>query len=152
MSVDTKRELKELSALQARIPETEAEVRRRVWKLRRLGVSLRDLSKAVGLSESQVSRLANKPKLPDTGRPALTAMELVRLAQRGGIDHASFIDWLKKWPYEPMYKTAGLADDVAEFRDNSWDAVEAAYFRDVISDEEYEQILVAVRARGVELR
>lgn len=137
--VDMNQELSELTALQKRATDTQREVRRRIQKLRKAGAPLKALSEAVNLSEAQVSRLTNQPALADTGLPALTAMELVRRAQQGEISHDDLVEWLMVWPYEPQYKTEGLAD-TGEFRDNSYDSVEAAYFRDVITDEDLQKI------------
>lgn len=40
-----------------------------------------------------------------------TAMDIVRRAAEGAIDHDELVRILKTWHYEPHYKTTGLADD-----------------------------------------
>ncbi|MCL1840762.1 MAG: hypothetical protein FWF75_03285 [Propionibacteriaceae bacterium] len=98
--------------------------RSRIKGLRRSGVPLKDLGQAVGLSESQISRIATQP---ESALPAATAMELVHMAQRGEIDHEGFVEWLKVWPYEPQDKPATILDDTV-FRSNSGDAAKHASF------------------------
>lgn len=148
-AIDVDFELQELALLRQRAARTEEALRQRIVKLRRAGVSLKALAAVVGLSESQVSRLANRPAV-ETGLPAATAMELVRRAQCGEIDHDSFVVWLRKWPYEPQYRTTGLADD-GQWKDNSFDAIEYAFFVGLLSKEEYEQILGFARFGAIGL-
>jgi hypothetical protein len=142
------RELREVSAFRRRSYETGDEVRRRVAELRALGVSSRELGLAVGLTESQVSRLAGGPESEGDGLPAATAMDLVFLARWGVVDHDSFVGWLKKWPFEPQYHTTGLEDDWSEFRDNSFDAVEMASLDGCLSRDEMTQIIESAFERG----
>lgn len=69
-----------------------------------------------------------------------TAMDIVRRAARGEIDHDELVRTLKTWRYEPQYKTTGLADDW-EVVPNSFDAVEHAYISlDLLTDEDYAEI------------
>ena len=121
------------------------ELRARIRGLRRSGVPLKDLGQAVGLSECQVSRIATQP---ESALPAATAMELVRMGERGELDHESFIEWLKVWPYEPQDKPSILVDDTV-LRDNSWDAVEHAYDNRILSDAELPHLLEIVNRRGL---
>lgn len=73
-----------------------------------------------------------------------TAMDIVRRAAEGDIDHDELVRILKTWHYEPQYKTTGLADDWQTVP-NSFDAVEFAYIAlDLLSDEEYAVIVSAV--------
>jgi hypothetical protein len=149
-SSDITRQLRELSQVSARGRSTDQtcdEVRRRVAELRGLGASSRELWLAVGLSESQASRLESGPESEGDGLPADTAMELVLLVRWGLIDHDSFVGWLRKWPFEPQYHTTGL-EDSGEFRDNSFDAVDIAFFRDLVSEDEMRQIFRCASARG----
>lgn len=73
----------------------------------------------------------------------MTAMELVRLALRGEIDHDELVEKLKGWSYEPQYKVKGEWDDWQSI-DNSFDAVELAYVSELISDADYDAIVDAV--------
>ncbi|MDR1512467.1 MAG: hypothetical protein LBS56_03135 [Propionibacteriaceae bacterium] len=149
-SSDVARQLRELREVSASLRDTEQtrdEVRRRVAELRAVGVSPRELWLAVGLSEAQASRLASGPESEGDGLPADTAMELVHLADWGVIDHDSFVEWLKKWPFEPQYRTTGL-EDSGEFRDNSFDAADFAFFDHLISEDEMGQIIECAFERG----
>lgn len=72
-----------------------------------------------------------------------TAMDIVRRAADGEIDHDELVRILKSWHYEPQYKTTGLADDW-ETVPNSFDAVEFAYISlDLLTDEDYAAIVEA---------
>ncbi|WP_194384367.1 hypothetical protein [Microbacterium luteum] len=72
-----------------------------------------------------------------------TAMDVVRRAQRGEIGHDELVRVLLTWPYEPQYRTTGLADDW-EFVDNSFDAVKHAYIAlDLLTDADYAAIASA---------
>lgn len=74
-----------------------------------------------------------------------TAMDIVRRASRGEIDHDELVQILKTWPYEPQYKTTGLADDW-QTTPNSFDAVEFAYISlDLLTDEDYAAIVEEIR-------
>lgn len=76
-----------------------------------------------------------------------TAMDVVRRAKRGEIDHDELVRILKTWPYEPQYRTTGLADDW-EFVDNSFDAVEHAYVSlNLLTDEDYAAIELSASLR-----
>lgn len=69
-----------------------------------------------------------------------TAMDIVRRAADGEIDHDELVRILKTWHYEPQYRTTGLADDW-ETVPNSFDAVEFAYISlDLLTDEDYATI------------
>lgn len=75
-----------------------------------------------------------------------TAMDVVRRAQRGEIDHDELVRVLMSWPFEPQYRTTGLADDW-EILDNSFDAVEHAYISlDLLTEEDYAAIVAAAPA------
>lgn len=72
-----------------------------------------------------------------------TAMDVVRRAQRGEIDHDELVRILMTWPYEPQYKTTGLTDDWEQV-DNSFDAVYHAYIGlNLLSGEDYAAIVAA---------
>ncbi|MDT0188645.1 hypothetical protein Q9S36_51535 [Microbacterium sp. ARD31] len=74
-----------------------------------------------------------------------TAMDIVRRAQRGEIDHDELVRILKTWRYEPQYKTTGLEDDW-QMVPNSFDAVEFAYMSlDLLTEEDYTAILLATQ-------
>lgn len=138
--IDKDAELRDLAALHRRAQASQDAVRRRLAQLRRDGAQLKDLAAAVGLSESQVSRLAAAGR--GEGR-AETAMDVVRRAQRGQIDHDALVSLLAGWDYAPQHASQDAADDW-EFEDNSFDAVEYAYTAlDLLSDQEYEQIVAA---------
>jgi len=75
-----------------------------------------------------------------------TAMDIVRRAAEGAIDHDELVRILKTWHYEPQYKTTGLADDWQTVP-NSFDAVEFAYISlDLLTDEDYAAIVEAAPA------
>lgn len=79
----------------------------------------------------------------DSANPEpISAMELVRRALRGEIDHDELVAKLKGWKYDPQYRTKGEADDW-ESVDNSFDAVEFAYVSDLITDADYDAIVDA---------
>lgn len=65
-----------------------------------------------------------------------TAMDLVRRAQRGELDHERLVAALMNWPFQPQYRTTGLADDW-EFVEDSLDAVLFAFSLDMLSEEEF---------------
>lgn len=67
-------------------------------------------------------------------------MDVVRAAARGDMSREQLVSALRSWPYEPQYKTTGLADEWEE-RPNSFDAVEYAFIADLIDEEDYELIL-----------
>lgn len=140
--LDAEAELRDLAALRTRAASAEEAVGSRMRDLHQQGVRLKDLAAAVGLSESQASRLvarARKVQAAGDKTPA-TAMDLVRAAQRGQIDHGQLVQQLESWRYEPQYRTRGEGDDW-KFVDNSFDAVEFAYMSlDLLSDQEYERI------------
>lgn len=70
-----------------------------------------------------------------------TAMDIVRRAAGGEIDHDELVRILKSWHYEPQYKTTGLADDW-ESVPNSFDAVEYAYISlDLLTNEDHAAIV-----------
>ncbi len=74
-----------------------------------------------------------------------TAMDIVRRASRGEIDHDELVQILKIWPYEPQYKTTGLGDDWQTVP-NSFDAVEFAYISlDLLTDDDYAAIVEEIR-------
>ena len=146
-TTDTAAELRELANLNPRHELIEKAIEERLVALRfGKGVQLQELGAALGKSESQMSRILKalektKGVVVTTDKPvAATAMELVRQAQRGEISHEEFVELLKRWSYDPQYKTQGEADDW-EVVDNSFDAVYHAYVGlDLLSDEEYEEI------------
>ena len=142
---DTATLLQNLALLRQRQEYDEVDLRTRIRLLRRDGVGLKEIGQAAGLSESQVSRITSQP---ENALPAATAMELVKKAECGEIDHDSFLEWLKVWPYEPQDKPANLADD-SVFRDNSWDAVGRAYDKRLLSDDELLQLYQAAASRGL---
>lgn len=74
-----------------------------------------------------------------------TAMDVVRRAERGEMDHDELVRVLKTWHYEPQYKTSGLGDDW-QIVENSFDAVEFAYMSlNLISADDYAAIAEAAR-------
>jgi len=75
------------------------------------------------------------------------AMDVVRRAAGGEIDHDELVRILKTWHYEPQYKTTGLADDW-ESVPNSFDAVEFAYISNLLTDEDYAAIVEAAPTAG----
>ena len=74
-----------------------------------------------------------------------TAIDIVRRAAEGAIDHDELVRILKTWHYEPQYKTSGLGDDW-QIVENSFDAVEFAYISDLLTDEDYAAIVEAAPA------
>lgn len=75
-----------------------------------------------------------------------TAMDIVRRADRGEIDHDELVRILKTWAFEPQYRTKGLGDDW-RIVPNSFDAVEFAYGSlCLLSDEDYTAIAAAAPA------
>lgn len=75
-------------------------------------------------------------ELDDSNERRPTAMDLVRRAQRGELDHEHLVTALMNWPFQPQYRTTGLADDW-EFVEDSLDAVLFAFSLDVLSEEEF---------------
>lgn len=73
--------------------------------------------------------------LHDSNERGPTAMDLVRRAQRGELDHEHLVAALMDWPFQPQYRTTGLADDW-EFVEDSLDAVLFAFCLDMLSEEE----------------
>jgi hypothetical protein len=69
-----------------------------------------------------------------------TAMDVVRPAAEGEINHDELVRILKTWHYEPQYKITGLADDW-EAVPNSFDAVDFAYISDLLTGEDYAAIV-----------
>lgn len=86
---------------------------------------------------------------PDEEGQEPTAMDLVRQAQRGEIDHQRFVTSLTNWPFKPQYRTGGEVDDW-EFVEDSFDAVLHAYIAlNLLSEEEYEAIaIVSAKSAG----
>lgn len=77
-----------------------------------------------------------------------TAMDIVRRAADGKIDHDELIQILKTWAYEPQYKTTGLGDDWQSVP-NSFDAVEFAYMSlELLTDDDYAEIVGNGRPLG----
>lgn len=74
--------------------------------------------------------------LDDCSERGPTAMDLVRRAQRGELDHEDLVAALMDWPFQPQYQTTGLADDW-EFVEDSLDAVLFAFSLDMLSEEEF---------------
>lgn len=141
---DTDSELRELARLHDRHQLIAKTIEERIFALwRGGGISLEELGAAIGKSASQMSRILKRLERNLTApaaRPAITAMALVRQAQRGDIDHEEFVALLKNWQYEPKHKSRGESDDW-EIVDNSFDAIYHAYVGlDLLSDEEYEEV------------
>lgn len=67
-------------------------------------------------------------------------MDVVRAAARGDISREELVRILLSWSYEPHYWTTGLSDDW-EFRENSFEAVQYAFMRDIIDERDYERII-----------
>lgn len=69
-----------------------------------------------------------------------TAMDIVRRAAEGEIDHDELVCILKTWHYKPQHKTTRLDD--WQIVPNGFDAVEFAYMSlDLLTDKEYRTIL-----------
>ncbi|GAA0490176.1 hypothetical protein [Microbacterium aurantiacum] len=142
---DTAEQLRELANLHRRRELIEETIEQRILTLWRAGGwSLQELGAAIGKRASQVSRIIARLEersvsLADARR-TITAMELVRRAQRGEIDHGEFVALLKNWRYDPKYTVHDESDDW-EIADNSFDAVYHAYVGlDLLTAEEYEEI------------
>lgn len=65
-----------------------------------------------------------------------TAMDLVRRAEHGELDHKQLVAALMTWQFQPQYRPSGLADDW-EFVEDSLDAVLYAFELDLLSEREY---------------
>lgn len=74
--------------------------------------------------------------IDDSNERRPTAMDLVRRAQRGELDHEHLVTVLMEWPFQPQYRTTGLADDW-EFVEDSLDAVLFAFSVGMLSEEEF---------------
>lgn len=78
----------------------------------------------------------------------LTAMEIVRQAQRNEIDHETLVATLQGWPFRPQYRTVSEIDDW-EVVEDSLDAVLHAYIAlDLLSEAEYDTICTIAASRG----
>ena len=83
---------------------------------------------------------------PGSDRRQPTAMDLVRRAQRGELDHEPFVAALMNWPFQPQYRARGLTDDW-EFVEDSLDAVQYALAIDMLSEAEYSEIVSRLECR-----
>jgi hypothetical protein len=126
----------ELEATQAHRYWEAVRTHQMVKKLRAEGAGFKEIGEALGLSESQASRIASGPW---PVLPAQTSDDLVEMAGRGEIDHDELVEWLKVWPYEPDYIPKHIWDD-PEWRPNTFDAVYAACDRGLLSSEDYKEI------------
>ncbi|WP_447946454.1 hypothetical protein [Microbacterium lacticum] len=82
-----------------------------------------------------------------------TAIDIVRRAAEGAIDHDELVRILKTWHYELQCKTTGLAGDWQTVP-NSFNAVGFAYKSlELLTDEDYAEIVATplLRARTAPL-
>lgn len=142
---DSDAKLRELANLHYRHELMKETLEQRIFALWQAGgFSLEVLGAAIGKSASQTSRilarLEESDRTPRGAQVVMTAMELVRQAQRGVIDHDDLVALLKNWRYDATYTTRDESDDW-EVVDNSFDAVYHAYVGlDLLTDKEYEEI------------
>lgn len=91
---DTDSELRELARLHDRHQLIAKTIEERIFALwRGGGISLEELGAAIGKSASQMSRILKRLErnlTAQAARPAITAMALVRQAQRGDIGLCAF--------------------------------------------------------------
>lgn len=142
-TIDKENELVELRRLQKRKSLSERVLSDRLRELYDSGISQGDLAGAIGKSQPQVSRMIREAQDAHGGmdpQQAATAMELVRRAERGEVDHARLVDLLKSWDYEPSDRPESILDDIITV-DNSLDAVDAAIDFGLITEDEYYEIM-----------
>lgn len=148
-------ELEELARLSQRSEIAEHQVAiRTFWMNKRMGVNQAELAVRLGRSQSSVSRmLKDIAKTPEAARileretaPVATAMELVRRAGRGEIDHEDLIRQLRDWEFDTPSVTHSLLDEW-QLDDNSTRAILTAYLDDLITENEYEELAAAAGAK-----
>jgi hypothetical protein len=105
-----------------------------VGRLRGNGVQLKMIGAALGLSESQVSRIARSP---EPAFPPMTVRDVVALGESGQIKHHVLVEWLTVWPYEPLNTPQ---EKSARWEGNRFSVVEEAHLRGILSEKELERI------------
>lgn len=152
-TIDKTQELGELERLIQRKELTDKQVGLRLlWMSKVANVPQDELALVVHKSQSQVSRmLRSAAQAPEAAKiiasgtaPAATAMELIRRAGRGEIARDELVRLLKGWEFDPQVVTHSLLDEW-NLVDNSVDAIVAAYDEDLITEDEYEELVAAAK-------
>lgn len=146
MTINKEHELLELQWLQKRKSLSERDLSARLLTLNGSGIPQEELAAAIGKSQPQVSRMIREAQkargVDEVPKIAATAMELVRRAERGEIEHDRLVELLKSWDYEPSDTTRDLLDIRIEVA-NSLDAVDVALDNGLITEDEYYDIMDA---------
>jgi len=146
MKINKAEALVDLQWLQKRKALSEHDLSVRLLTLNLSGISQTELAKTIHISQPQVSRMIRDAQTyitwPETPKVAATAMELVRRAERGEIEHDQLVELLKGWEYEPSDKAQDLLDIRVEVA-NSLDAVDVALDNGLITEDEYYDIMDA---------
>lgn len=146
MTINKAEALADLEWLQKRKTLTEHDLSVRVVMLYNAGISQVELAETMHISQPKVSRMIRDAQMfiakSETPKVAATAMELVRRAERGEIEHNRLVELLKGWEYEPSDKAQDLLDIRVEVA-NSLDAVDMALDNGLITEDEYYDIMDA---------
>lgn len=146
MKAQKEQELRDLELLQERRSLSDRDLSTRLLTMNQNGFSQVELAQTIHMSQPQVSRMIrHAEKLMAAGatpKVAATAMELVRRAERGEIEHDRLVELLKDWDYEPSDTATDLLDIRVEVA-NSLDAVDVALDNGLITVDEYYDIMDA---------
>ena len=101
----------------------------------------------LGVSQTTVSRLIKTAREIDhatsSTQPATvterTAWDIVSDALAGKLTHDELLEQLRSFTYELPHETQGLGDDF-EIRPNSLDMLSDAFYEDLITEEEYDEL------------
>lgn len=154
VSVDTERELEELARLSHRSEVMERQIAlRALWMNKYLKINQHDLAVKLGWSQPSVSRMLRDIAKTDEAAkilqsetaPVATAMELIRRAGRGEIDHDDLVRRLKEWEFDAPSVTHSLLDEW-ELDENSTSTLLTAYLDHLITEDEYEELAAAAKA------
>ncbi|MFD2674445.1 Lrp/AsnC family transcriptional regulator [Gulosibacter bifidus] len=96
-----------------------------------------EIANELGVSQSTVSRLI---KRYNATKEDLSADNFVDAAYHGEITHEELLNLLRNHAYEPAYRVKGLLDDY-EHHPNSDDAIYDAFYLDLISEDELDDLL-----------
>lgn len=127
----------QLERVAARRRLDDREIFRAIHRAVRAGLSQRQISDIVGnLSQATVQRIIRRI----AGNPSLlreTPAEIVDRRAAGFIDDHTMMDRLLNWKYS--FGAVPRVDDVATdaYMTGDWDEVESAYYRDLLSDDEF---------------
>jgi hypothetical protein len=118
----------------------EREIYRAMDRAVRIGLSQRQISDIIGtLSQATVQRIIRRL----AANPSLlreTPAEVIDRRAAGLIDDQDMIERLTKWQYSfgAVPRIDGVATDA--YTTGDWDEVESAYYRGLLSDEEFAEL------------